>query len=51
MKKLPPRKSWRDRPSRGSPSTDVIGVGCSTTGIWHDWQLCVVRKALWSHSW
>ena len=30
MKALPPRNECRERPSRSSPSTELIGVGVST---------------------
>ncbi len=41
MKKLPPRKTCRETSSRSRGSTPVTGVGRSTTGMWHDWQLRV----------
>ncbi len=50
MKKLPPRNSWREKPWRGSPSTDAIGTGSVTTGMWQAWQLFSCRYALCRHS-
>jgi len=50
MKKLPPTKPWRLNPSRGSPTTEEIGVGWSTTGMWHAWQLWRPLNELCRHS-
>jgi hypothetical protein len=38
MKKLPPRNVCRPSRSRGSPTTEAIGVACAS-GMWQDWQL------------
>ncbi len=43
MKKLPPTNVCCETFGRGSPSTGVTGTWPLTSGMWHDWQLRVVR--------
>ena len=44
MKKFAATNVCRPSPSRVVPNTRVAGAGSGTSGMWHDWQLCVVLE-------